>query len=83
MDTRKRNFRALLPDRIDINELQHFVTGQIEFGKKMLAAFNASSSEIIGGIIGGIQLSRQDSSYLFYQLPDQGDLEETMQMAPF
>ncbi len=33
---------SLLPDRIDIKELQHFATEQIEFGKKMLSAFNTS-----------------------------------------
>ena len=31
---------SLLPDRIDVNELEHFAIEQIEFGKKMLAAFN-------------------------------------------
>jgi transposase len=33
---------ALLPDRIDIKELENFAAEQIEFGKKMLAAFNTS-----------------------------------------
>jgi transposase len=32
----------LLPDRIDINELSQFAAEQIEFGKKMLSAFNTS-----------------------------------------
>jgi transposase len=33
---------TLLPDRIDIKELERFSAEQIEFGKKMLAAFNTS-----------------------------------------
>lgn len=33
---------SLLPDRIDVNELQRFSIEQIEFGKKMLATFNTS-----------------------------------------
>lgn len=33
---------SLLPDRIDIKALEHFATEQIEFGKKMLSAFNTS-----------------------------------------
>lgn len=33
---------SLLPDRIDIEELERFASSQIEFGKKMLAAFNTS-----------------------------------------
>lgn len=33
---------SLLPDRIDINELERFALAQIEFGKKMLATFNTS-----------------------------------------
>jgi transposase len=33
---------TLLPDRIDINELEKFSAEQIEFGKKMLSAFNTS-----------------------------------------
>jgi transposase len=34
---------SLLPDRIDMGELERFSIAQIEFGKKMLAAFNTSS----------------------------------------
>jgi transposase len=33
---------TLLPDRIDIKELERFSAEQIEFGKKMLSAFNTS-----------------------------------------
>lgn len=33
---------TLLPDRIDMNELENFAAEQIEFGKKMLSAFNTS-----------------------------------------
>lgn len=33
---------TLLPDRIDVSELEKFATDQIEFGKKMLTAFNKS-----------------------------------------
>jgi len=33
---------TLLPDRIDVNELERFATTQIEFAKKMLAACNTS-----------------------------------------
>jgi transposase len=33
---------SLLPDRIDVNELERFSIEQIEFAKKMLAAFNTS-----------------------------------------
>jgi transposase len=33
---------TLLPDRIDLNELERFALAQIEFGKKMLSAFNTS-----------------------------------------
>ena len=33
---------SLLPDRIDIKELERFSLAQVEFGKKMLAAFNTS-----------------------------------------
>jgi hypothetical protein len=33
---------TLLPDRIDVNKLERFAANQIEFGKKMLAAFNIS-----------------------------------------
>lgn len=33
---------SLLPDRIDINELEKFGAGQIEFAKKMLSAFDTS-----------------------------------------
>jgi transposase len=33
---------SLLPDRIDVNELERFAIEQIEFAKKMLAAFNTS-----------------------------------------
>ncbi len=33
---------SLLPDRIDINALEHFAAEQIEVGKKMLSAFNTS-----------------------------------------
>lgn len=33
---------TLLPDRIDMNELEQFAAEQIEFGKKMLSAFNTS-----------------------------------------
>jgi transposase len=33
---------SLLPDRIDLNELERFAIEQIAFAKKMLAAFNSS-----------------------------------------
>ena len=33
---------TLLPDRIDLKELERFTIGQIEFGKKILANFNSS-----------------------------------------
>lgn len=33
---------SLLPDRIDIKELERFASEQIEFGRKMLAAFDTS-----------------------------------------
>ena len=33
---------SLLPDRIDIKKLEQFATEQIEFGKKMLSAFDTS-----------------------------------------
>src|SRR5271156_6355430 len=33
---------SLLPDRIDVNELERFSIEQIEFGKKMLSAFDTS-----------------------------------------
>jgi len=33
---------TLLPDRIDIQALEHFALAQIEFGKKMFSAFNTS-----------------------------------------
>lgn len=33
---------SLLPDRIDLKELERFAAEQIEFGKKMLSAFNTS-----------------------------------------
>jgi len=32
----------LLPDRIDVKELERFSAAQIEFGKKMLSAFDTS-----------------------------------------
>ena len=33
---------ALLPDRIDLVELERFGSEQIEFGRKMLSAFDTS-----------------------------------------
>ncbi|OGT58851.1 MAG: hypothetical protein A3F43_01225 [Gammaproteobacteria bacterium RIFCSPHIGHO2_12_FULL_42_10] len=33
---------SLLPDRINIKELENFAIEQIEFGKKMLSEFNTS-----------------------------------------
>jgi len=33
---------SLLPDRIDIKELERFAAEQIEFGRKMLTAFDTS-----------------------------------------
>jgi len=33
---------SLLPDRINIKELENFAMEQIEFGKKMLSMFNTS-----------------------------------------